>query len=167
VPVVGAQADPAPEPPEWVPRGPDHLPAYVLARAGTAVNDLFARHLGAVGLRPHTFVVLVHLVRAGTEPLTSAELARRLQMTPQSMGALLHGLVEAGWVERAGEVRRGQRVDVRVTPAGREALDAATPALAHLSRPETLGLSAEEAGTLHGLLQRVLTAIAADPGPGA
>ncbi|QXG75255.1 MarR family winged helix-turn-helix transcriptional regulator [Modestobacter sp. L9-4] len=165
--MVGAQADPAPEPPEWVPRGPDHLPAYVLARAGTAVDDLFARHLGAVGLRPHTFVVLVHLVRAGTEPLTSAELARRLQMTPQSMGALLHGLVEAGWVERAGEVRRGQRVDVRVTPAGREALDSATPALAHLSRPETLGLTAEEAGTLHGLLQRVLTAIAADPGPGA
>ena len=165
--MVGAQADPAPEPPVEVPRGPDHLPAYALARAGAAVNDLFARHLSAVGLRPHTFVVLVHLVRAGDAPLTSAELARRLEMTPQSMSTLLHGLADAGWVERGGEVRRGQRVDVRVTAAGRAALDAAGPAVAHLSRPETLGLSAEEAGTLHGLLQRVLTAVAADPGPGA
>ena len=165
--MVGAQADPAAEPPAWVPRGPDHLPAYVLARAGAAVDDLFARHLAAVGLRPHTFVVLVQLVRAGGEPLTSAELARRLQMTPQSMSTLLHGLADAGWVERGGEVRRGQRVDVRVTAAGRDALTAATPALAHLSRPETLGLSAEEAGVLHALLQRVLAAIDADPGPGA
>ena len=69
--------------------------------------------------------------------------------------------------QRGGEVRRGQRVDVRVTAAGREALTAATPALTHLGRPETLGLSAEEAGTLHGLLERVLSAIATDPGPGA
>jgi DNA-binding MarR family transcriptional regulator len=165
--VVGAQADPAPEPPEWVPRDPDHLPAYALARAGAAMNDLFARHLAAVGLRPHTFVVLVHLVRAGSEPLTSAELARRLEMTPQSMSALLHGLADAGWVERGGQARRGQRVDVRVTAAGRAALAAATPVLAHLGRPAVLGLSAEEAGTLHGLLQRVLAAIDADPGPGA
>jgi DNA-binding MarR family transcriptional regulator len=165
--VVGAQADPAPEPPVGVPRGPDHLPAYALARAGAAMNDLFGRHLAAVGLRPHTFVVLVHLDRAGDSPLTSAELARRLDMTPQSMSTLLHGLIDAGWVERGGDARRGQRVDVRVTAAGRDALAAAGPAVAHLSRPETLGLSAEEAGTLHGLLQRVLAAIAADPGPGA
>jgi DNA-binding MarR family transcriptional regulator len=167
VPVVGAQADPAPETPVQVPRGPDHLPAYALARAGAAVDDLFARHLAAVGLRPHTFVVLVHLDRAGDSPLTSAELARRLEMTPQSMSALLHGLIDAGWVERGGDARRGQRVDVRVTAAGREALAAAGPAVAHLSRPDTLGLSAEEAGTLHALLARVLSAIAADPGPGA
>nr|WP_246406131.1 MarR family transcriptional regulator [Modestobacter versicolor] len=120
----------------------------------------FTRELATVGLRPHTFTVLVHLAR---EPaLTSAELARRLAVTPQSMSALLHGLAEAGWVERPTGALRGQRIDVRLTDAGREALAAAGPVLAELGRPEAMGLTAEEATTLHALLQRVLSTLS-DP----
>ena len=148
---------PGPSLPGWLTAGPEGIPAYALARAGNAVNGLFAARLAAVGLRPHTFSVLVHLSR---EPaLTSAELARRLDLTPQSMSALLHGLADAGWVERPTGARRGQRIDVRVTDAGRAALQAAGPVLAELGRPETMGLTAAEAGTLHTLLQRVLTTL--------
>jgi DNA-binding MarR family transcriptional regulator len=143
--------------PGWVAAGPEGIPAYALARAGTAMNAVFARRLAAVGLRPHTFFVLVHLAR---EPaLTSAELARRLEMTPQSMSALLAGLADAGWVERPSGARRGQRVDVRLTEAGRQALVDAGPVLAELGRPEAMGLTAEEAGTLHALLERVLATV--------
>ena len=143
--------------PGWVAAGPEGVPAYTLARAGAAMNAAFARRLATVGLRPHTFSVLVHLAR---EPaLTSAELARRLGMTPQSMSALLHGLADAGWVERPSGARRGQRIDVRLTAAGRQALAAAGPVLAELGRPESMGLTAEEAGTLHTLLERVLAAV--------
>jgi DNA-binding MarR family transcriptional regulator len=141
----------------WVHADPTALPGYALARAGNAMNALFARQLATVGLRPHTFFVLVHLAR---EPaLTSAELARRLEMTPQSMSALLHGLADAGWVERPTGARRGQRIDVRLTAAGRQALAAAGPVLGELGRPETMGLTAEEAGTLHRLLERVLATL--------
>ena len=127
--------------PGWVAAGPEGIPAYTLARAGAAMNAAFARRLATVGLRPHTFFVLVHLAR---EPaLTSAELARRLGMTPQSMSALLTGLVDAGWVERPSGARRGQRIDVRLTDAGRRALADAGPVLAELGRPESMGLSAE------------------------
>ncbi len=141
--------------PGWVAAGPEGIPAYALARAGAAMNAAFARRLATVGLRPHTFFVLVHLAR---EPaLTSAELARRLEMTPQSMSALLAGLVDAGWVERPAGARRGQRIDVRLTDAGRRALADAGPVLAELGRPQAMGLSAEEAATLHTLLGRVLT----------
>ena len=143
--------------PPWLAAGPAGIPAYALARAGSAMTARFTRELSTVGLRPHTFFVLVHLAR---EPaLTSAELARRLSMTPQSMSALLHGLADAGWVERPTGARRGQRVDVRLTDAGREALAAAGPVLAELGRPEAMGLTAEEAGTLHALLDRVLTTL--------
>ena len=158
-PADGAAAQPAP--PAWVAAGPTGIPAYALARAGAEMNAAFARRLATVGLRPHTFSVLVHLAR---EPaLTSAELARRLAMTPQSMSTLLHGLADAGWVERPAGARRGQRIDVRLTAAGRAALEAAGPVLAELSRPEAMGLSAAEATTLHALLQRVLATLAAPP----
>jgi DNA-binding MarR family transcriptional regulator len=147
--------------PGWVAAGPEGIPAYALARAGAAMTAAFARRLATVGLRPHTFFVLVHLSR---EPaLTSAELARRLAMTPQSMSALLAGLADAGWVERPPGARRGQRIDVRLTAAGREALLAAGPVLAELGRPEVLGLTAEEAGTLHSLLDRVLATLEPPP----
>ena len=143
--------------PGWVAAGPEGIPAYALARAGAAMTATFARRLATVGLRPHTFFVLVHLSR---EPaLTSAELARRLAMTPQSMSALLAGLADAGWIERPPGARRGQRIDVRLTAAGRQALLAAGPVLAELGRPEALGLTAEEAGTLHSLLDRVLATL--------
>jgi DNA-binding MarR family transcriptional regulator len=148
-------------PPEWVLADPGRLPAYALARAGSAMNALFTRQLSTVGLRPHTFFVLVHLSR---EPaLTSAELARRLAMTPQSMSALLQGLADAGWIERPVGGRRGQRIDVQLTAAGRHALAGAGPVLAQLVRPEAMGLTAAEAATLHTLLGRVLAHL--DPPP--
>ncbi|MCZ2850238.1 MarR family winged helix-turn-helix transcriptional regulator [Modestobacter sp. VKM Ac-2978] len=155
---------PGTELPPWLADDPAGIPAYALARAGAAVNALFSRQLASVGLRPHTFVVLVHLARART--LTSAELARRLQLTPQSMSTLLHGLVDAGWVERPGPVRRGQKSEVHLTEAGHRALLAAGPVLAELGRPAVLGLTEQEAATLHGLLERVLAAVQPPPGVG-
>jgi DNA-binding MarR family transcriptional regulator len=136
---------------------PAGLTAYVLARAGSAMNAVFARELATVGLRPHTFFVLTHLSRDPV--LTSAELARRLEMTPQSMSELLRGMTEAGWVERSGGARRGQRIDLRLTPEGQAALRAAGPVLGALAEPAVLGLTPAEAATLHGLLTRVLAAL--------
>jgi DNA-binding MarR family transcriptional regulator len=168
---VGAYGDPVPgrtdggqpgRPPGWVTADPAGIPAHVLARAGAAMNAVFARELATVGLRPHTFLVLAHLARDSM--LTSAELARRLAVTPQSMSTLLHGLLDAGWVDRTPDARRGQRVDVRITDRGRAALEAAGPVLAELGRPEALGLTAAEAATLHALLTRVLATLT-DPGP--
>jgi DNA-binding MarR family transcriptional regulator len=159
VSVVTQPADGAAPLPGWLAAGPDGIPAYTLARAGAAMNAAFTRQLATVGLRPHTFFVLVHLAR---EPaLTSAELARRLAMTPQSMSALLQGLADAGWVERPAGARRGQRIDVRLTDAGRAALMSAGPVLAELGRPEALGLTREEAATLQALLTRALTTLTA------
>ncbi|WP_222270002.1 MarR family winged helix-turn-helix transcriptional regulator [Modestobacter marinus] len=148
----------APVPPPWVARDPVGLPTCALARTGAAVNALFARQLARVGLRPHTFFVLVHLAR--DQALTSAELARRLELTPQSMSALLRSLADTGWVDRRQDVRRGQRIDVRLTDPGRRALLGAGPVLAELGRPAALGLSEAEAVTLQALLQRVLATVA-------
>ena len=57
-------------------------------------------------------------------------------------------MTDAGWVDRPGGARRGQRIDVRLTAAGRQALEAAglTPKFRLLGyshagvRPEVMGI---------------------------
>jgi DNA-binding MarR family transcriptional regulator len=129
--------------------------------------ERFADRLGEVGLKPHTFVTLLHLSRG--QALTSAELSRRLEMTPQSMSTLLRGMAEHGLVTRPGGMRRGQRIEVRLTDLGWAALERARPALHRMADPAEMGLTAGEAATLRGLLERVIAALTGESltaGPG-
>ena len=75
---------------------------------------------------------LAWLDRAG--PSTSAELARREQISPQSMGAIVRALEEQGLIARSGDPTDGRRVLLSVTAAGRrlheDRLDARTDQLA-------------------------------------
>ncbi|SIS04840.1 MarR family winged helix-turn-helix transcriptional regulator [Williamsia sterculiae] len=66
--------------------------------------------------------VLSRLDRDG--PASSAELARAAQITAQSMGATVAGLVGQGLVERRRDPGDGRRVIVSVTTAGLALLDA-------------------------------------------
>jgi DNA-binding MarR family transcriptional regulator len=60
---------------------------------------------------------LARLERSG--PSTSAALARREQISPQSMGATLAALQDRGLVTRAPDPHDGRRVNLSVTAAGR------------------------------------------------
>ncbi|MGV9712595.1 MarR family winged helix-turn-helix transcriptional regulator [Gordonia sp. NPDC003424] len=64
--------------------------------------------------------VLARLDRCG--PTTSAELARREQVTPQSMGVTIAGLLERGYLDRAPDPSDGRRVLVSLSEAGSAAL---------------------------------------------
>lgn len=59
---------------------------------------------------------LARLDREG--PATSAELARKEQITPQAMGATLGGLQARGLVERHSDPADRRRVVLALTPAG-------------------------------------------------
>ena len=63
---------------------------------------------------------LVRLDRGG--PATPSELAKREQISPQSMGATLAALEARGLVERRPDPRDGRRVVLSVTEAGRDVL---------------------------------------------
>jgi DNA-binding MarR family transcriptional regulator len=133
---------------------PDQVLPWTVVRAGHAMARLFLERLAEIGLKPHLFGILVHLSR---EPgLSSAELARRVLVTPQSMGSLLRGLEQDGLVRRPGAGRRGQRLPTELTAEGRAALGRVWPVVADLNDPATLGLTAEESAQLNRLLLRVL-----------
>jgi DNA-binding MarR family transcriptional regulator len=63
-------------------------------------------------------------------PSTTAELARREQITPQAMGATIGGLEERGLVARAPDAADGRRSILRLTPAGRAAIHSERNAVA-------------------------------------
>jgi DNA-binding MarR family transcriptional regulator len=63
---------------------------------------------------------LVRLDRGG--PTTPGELAKREQISPQSMGATLAALEARGLVERRPDPQDGRRVVLSVTEAGRDLL---------------------------------------------
>jgi DNA-binding MarR family transcriptional regulator len=55
-------------------------------------------------------------------PLTTAELARREQITPQAMGATIASLERLGLVARIADAADGRRSILSLTPPGRDAV---------------------------------------------
>ena len=121
---------------------------------------VLGRHMDRV-LAPHdlsatSFSALFHLRE---EPsVSAAELARRVLITPQSLGPVLDRLEHLGLVERHRPGVRGARVRTEVTSAGRRRLDDAVSAVQALDRWLVAGLPARRrdqvADALGGLLAR-------------
>jgi DNA-binding MarR family transcriptional regulator len=64
--------------------------------------------------------VLSRIDRLG--PVTTAELARREQLTPQAMGITVTSLEQRGLVARSADASDGRRSILSLTPSGQEAV---------------------------------------------
>jgi DNA-binding MarR family transcriptional regulator len=64
--------------------------------------------------------VLSRIDRLG--PVTTAELARREQITPQAMGITVTSLEQRGLVARSADASDGRRSILSLTPSGQEAV---------------------------------------------
>ena len=62
-------------------------------------------------------------------PVTTAELARREQITPQAMGVTVASLERRGLVARGADASDGRRSILSLTPSGRAAVHAGRSAL--------------------------------------
>jgi DNA-binding MarR family transcriptional regulator len=143
----------------WEGGSPDDYVGWTLIQASHALGRHFEAALTSLGLTPMQFGVLVQLSLRPN--LGSAELARLVLVTPQSMGELLQSLQRMGLVERDHSVGPGRRVTARVTKAGHAALRQATPIVKALNVPESLGLTIEERSLLNQLLHKVRAAVVA------
>jgi DNA-binding MarR family transcriptional regulator len=73
-------------------------------------------------------IALSRLDRLG--PMTTAELARREQITPQAMGATVASLEQGGLVVRSPDPADARRSILTLTPEGRTAIQSGRSALA-------------------------------------
>jgi len=95
------------------------------------------------------------LVLHDSPGLTSAELARRCFVTPQSMNETVGRLERDGYVSRQQHDTHRHVVEIRITPAGKEVFRAADKVVVGLERRLRRELSDDELETLGDLLRRV------------
>jgi DNA-binding MarR family transcriptional regulator len=104
---------------------------------------------------------LARLDRDG--PTTSSEMAKREQISPQSMGATLAALEARGLLERRSDPRDGRRILLSPTDAGREVLRSRRGArVEKIAEALASGFTPDELETLRTaapLLERLARAI--------
>ncbi|CAM5695701.1 MULTISPECIES: MarR family winged helix-turn-helix transcriptional regulator [Streptomyces] len=133
---------------------------WALRRAELAVQSLKEQQLRPLGMAAahYTLLMSVH----DESGLTGAELARRLNVTPQAIASLVARLEGRGQLERREHSRHRHIQELHLTDAGREALHAADAVIAGIERQVTDGLGAEDSAQLRALLDRVVKTIRED-----
>ncbi|WP_327019500.1 MarR family winged helix-turn-helix transcriptional regulator [Aeromicrobium sp. Root344] len=135
----------------------DVSPMHVLSRVtrlalhlDRARKQAFADH----GLEPSEFDVLSALRRAGRPyQLSPGQLVHETLVTSGTMTNRVDRLVGKGLVERLPDPADRRGVQVRLTPAGKNAVDGALDALLGHEQQLLAGLSADEATALAGALR--------------
>ena len=102
-----------PDQPDFIGRVLREAFGWLVAEVGTHIAE---RHPGVTTAQTQ---VMVMIDADGTRP---AELARRAQVTRQSMAEALAGLEARGYVQRRPDPNDGRATLVSVTPTGRAAL---------------------------------------------
>ncbi|WPP28453.1 MarR family transcriptional regulator [Streptomyces sp. CL7] len=111
--------------------------------------------LRRAGLTRPEFDLLGALRRTGHE-LTPSELARETFSSGAAVTKRLKQLTERGLVERRGDTRDRRVAHVRLTDAGREAVDGILPSQLAYENAVLSGLGPAELGDLAGLLGGLL-----------
>ena len=119
---------------------------YLLKRAETVVRAGLEACLQPLGVTPRQYITL-SLLRDERDQ-SSAELARKAGITPQSMSETIATLTQNGWIQRSENPEHRRILMTRLTPAG-EALLAASEA--QVDALEERLLAAVPAGDLDAL----------------
>ena len=114
----------------------DEVLGYLLVRVAHALEHGFTELMAEEGITVRQFGILAHVRRA--DGLGAAELARRLEVTPQSMGDQIETLCRRGLLVRDPDPGPGRRIGIHLTPAG-EAVLARAGALAGRYEEQTMG----------------------------
>jgi len=139
---------------------PADLVGWTLVQTSHRMARRFQEVFTASGLTAHQFGVLVQL---SIEPgVSQAALARKILITPQSMGELLTQLANLGLVTRVPGRARGAAARVELTDTGRAALQATYPRVGAINTPEALGITPAEATALNDILHKMMSHLSSD-----
>jgi len=130
---------------------------YLVKRVQTAVRAALEAGLRQHGVGMTQYAALAAL---DEEPgLSSAALARRCFVTPQSMHQVLAGMADAGLVARADRAPSGRALPTHLTARGRAALAGCHDVAAQVHDRMLAPLAAAERTVLDDLLRRCAGAL--------
>jgi DNA-binding MarR family transcriptional regulator len=125
---------------------------YLLARTFYEVRDRTDATLKPFNLTPMQFTILASLGR--WEGLNSAELSRRFNVTPQSMGEMVGNLERRGLVVRRSDPDNRRALKLELTNKGRGLVETCTAGMRKLEMELFSAFSPDE---LHDLRERLIT----------
>lgn len=146
---------------------PDNLPlelsdpadrvGYLLWQSAHLVARQIASALQPFDLTPAQFGALVH---TGREPgVSAAELARRVNLTPQSIQTALRPLLARQWIERRPHPVHRRVLGNFVTPDGAAATERASVAVADADARLVAGLTDAEVAAFKDHLRGALLSV--------
>jgi DNA-binding MarR family transcriptional regulator len=149
-------------------RGPgidlDSSLGYLLKEASSALRVAMEEVLRPLGMSVTHYSCLELL--AQRPGLSNSELARGAFVTRQSMNTLLRNLERDGLVTRPAEAPVGKVLPARLTPRGRQSLEAATAAVRSVEVRMVSGLSGDEQTEAFRLLRSMVRSLRGDDGEG-
>ena len=130
---------------------------YALKRAQQALRGHLDNELRNIGLTTPQYSVLAGLeLSAG---LSSAELARRAFVTPQTMQSIIAILERAGLIKRMAHPANARVRTTELTPAGRSILRAAHEIVANAEVLTRNAVAPSDPQTIYSALLRIAEAV--------
>jgi len=129
--------------------------SYMLRQAQLANFRQLDEVVQVFGLTPSQYIVL-SVVKEHREGVSSATLARRLGVTPQSCHEIVAGLARRQLIHRAEDAASRRRLKVTLTTAGASLLQRCEKAVDSFERRFFAAFSAEEQTMLRRLLGRLI-----------
>lgn len=130
---------------------------YLLWQTAHLVGREISAALEPFDLTPAQFGALVH---TGREPgVSAAELARRVNVTPQSIQSALRPLIERGWLERRPHPVHRRVLGNFLTEAGIEGAEQAGDAVSGADRRIVSALDGVDEERLKDAIRRALLAL--------
>jgi DNA-binding MarR family transcriptional regulator len=126
---------------------------FLLRKVSTASFEAFAEIVGAYGLHPMHFGML--MIIDADEPVSQQELSARTGIDPSTMVARMDVLNEHGLVERTRSAEDRRNYEIRLSPAGRKLLAELREKAREHGERFYAPLTAEERAQLHTLLEKL------------
>jgi DNA-binding MarR family transcriptional regulator len=133
----------------------DAVLVWTAIRVGRRLERKVTGHLAEHELTPVQFGVLAYL---GAKPgMNQSELARAVQIRPQSVREVVTGMIDRGLLHRTGPAGRGRRSAMQLTEDGQALLARTWPMVTGIDAA-AVGLAPGDGVTLNRMLHTVLRA---------
>jgi len=130
---------------------------WALRQTEQTLQTLKEQRLRPLGMASAHYALLISI---RTHPgITGAELARRLNVTPQSVASLVARLADKGQLERRTHPRHRHVRELHLTDAGRQALHASDSVIATIEDRITARLGPEDTARFTAMLGEVVDAV--------
>lgn len=127
---------------------------HLLHRAGQCADELFAKKIGKTDLTPRQFAVLV--VISKSEDLSQTALVDATGIDRSTLADIVRRLVERGLVARKRTKQDARMYAVRLSAAGRHAIEAAGPGAVATNDELLSSLPVSQRTTFVNALQKIV-----------